>query len=50
MDDDKNTGASDYDNNNSYQYDRRSSHKNTGSKGELFYFDPNSLSAEVGKN
>jgi len=46
MDDDKNTGASDYDNNNSYQYDRRSSHKNTGSKGELFYFDPNSLSAE----
>ena len=46
IDDDKNTGAPDYDNNNSYQYDRRVSYNNTGSKGELFFFDPNSLSAE----
>lgn len=46
MDDDKNTGAPDYDNNNNYQYDRRVSYKNTGSKEELFYFDPNSLSVE----
>lgn len=45
-DNDKNSGASDYDNSNNYQYDRRTAHYNAGSKGELFYFDPNSLSAE----
>lgn len=44
--DDNKTGASDYDNNNSYQYDRRTGYYNAGSKGELFYFDPNSLPAE----
>jgi len=41
-----NPGYSDYDDNNSYQYDRRNSHYNAGSKGELFYFDPNNLSSE----
>lgn len=46
MDHDKSEGTADYDNSNSYQYDRRISHNNTGFKGELFYFDPNTLSAE----
>jgi competence protein ComEA len=32
--------------NNSYQYDKRSGHYTAGTKGELFYFDPNNLSAE----
>lgn len=41
-----NPGASENDDNNSYQYDRRIGHYNAGSKGELFYFDPNNLSAD----
>ncbi len=42
----RNPGASENDDNNSYQYDRRIGHYNAGSKGELFYFDPNNLSAD----
>lgn len=45
-DNERNPGAADYDDNNSFQYDRRSGHNNAGLKGELFYFDPNSLSVE----
>lgn len=45
-DNDRSPGAADYDDNNSFQYDRRSGHNNAGLKGELFYFDPNSLSLE----
>ena len=41
-----NPGASENDDNNSYQYDKRIGHYNAGSKGELFYFDPNNLSAD----
>lgn len=42
----RNPGASENDDNNSYQYDKRIGHYNAGSKGELFYFDPNNLSAD----
>ncbi len=34
------------DNSNNYQYDRRSNDYYSKPKGELFYFDPNTLSAE----
>ncbi len=34
------------DNSSNYQYDRNSNNYYTKSKGELFYFDPNTLSAE----
>jgi competence ComEA-like helix-hairpin-helix protein len=36
----------DYENDNTYQYDRRTGHINPGTSEELFYFDPNTLSTE----
>jgi competence protein ComEA len=41
----KKYGNHDYDNASAYQYDRPTGNYNAYAKGELFYFDPNTLSA-----
>ncbi|HEX4878037.1 MAG TPA: helix-hairpin-helix domain-containing protein [Chitinophagaceae bacterium] len=47
MESEKDEGKmADNDENNSFQYDRRTPNRTADPKGELFYFDPNTLSAE----